>query len=80
MENNAKIGRDLILNISINCVFHSIELIWPLYLIFTTYLLVFYKPSYYFSLIELAVNSIFQLIFMIIYPYLYWGKMDPWVF
>ena len=32
------------------------------------YQLVFYKPSYYFSLIGLAVNSIFQLIFMIILP------------
>ena len=56
-------------------------MILPLYLIFIAYLLVFYKPSYYFSLIGLAVNSIFQLIFMIILPLnLYWGKMDRWVF
>ena len=48
------------------CVFHSIGLIWPLYFIFITHLLVFYKPSYYFSLIWLAVNSIFQLVFIII--------------
>ena len=38
--NHAKIGRDLIFNISINCLFQSIKLIWPL----IAYLLVFYKP------------------------------------
>ena len=54
------------LTVIIICVFHSIGLIWPLYFIFITHLLVFYKPSYYFSLIWLAVNSIFQLVFIII--------------